>query len=123
MTGRLKAPSRVFAPSGPPGVPFVEFALDSKDPSPFPATVAAGNVNEHVGHVITRKPFEQGVQGTETPAYNPAQFCSTRRPQGGSPGKKKANTLTACVGLLWSSVESAPVILPTERSCTALVTG
>ncbi len=52
-----------FALVGLPGMPFVEFALDIKGKSPAQATVVAGNVNGHLGYVITRQAF--GDEGFE----------------------------------------------------------
>ncbi len=62
--GALAVPTTVqafrlgrFALVGLPGVPFVEFALEIKEKSPFLATVVAGNANDHPGYIITRRAF------------------------------------------------------------------
>jgi len=46
-----------FGLVGLPGAPFVEFALDIKQQSPFLKTVVAGNAHHDAGWVITRQAF------------------------------------------------------------------
>jgi len=48
-----------FALVGLPGMPFVEFALEIKEKSPFQATLVAGNAGDYAGYVITRAAFER----------------------------------------------------------------
>lgn len=48
-----------FALVGLPGMPFVEFALEIKNKSPFQATLVTGNAGGYVGYVITQAAFER----------------------------------------------------------------
>jgi neutral ceramidase len=49
-----------FALVGLPGMPFVEFALEIKEQSPFQRTLVASNAGGYVGYLITQAAFERG---------------------------------------------------------------
>ncbi len=83
-----------FAIAALPGVPFVEFALDIKEGSPFAATLVAGNSGGYPGYVCTRKAFEHG--GFETWAARSSKI-------GPGGGEFVAAQATALLNRLWNA--------------------
>jgi neutral ceramidase len=83
-----------FAIAALPGVPFVEFALDIKEGSPFAATLVAANSGGYPGYVCTRKAFEHG--GFETWAARSSKI-------GPGGGEFIAARAGALLNRLWSA--------------------
>ena len=81
-----------FALVGLSGMPFVEFALDIKGKSPAQATLVVGNVNGHLGYVVTRQAFED--EGFE--AW-PARSAKV----GPGGGEFMAEEAVSLLGALW----------------------